>query len=178
MKPRCRSTAGSITCPPVVPATQATRRSSPWFSSRRSQFVRSSAKNGFGSGPGPSCDAFGRLLSRRSVDLDRGARRRSCPASARVARSAPPSVDQDRVAELELAAVDHTAACPRPLEADRTARAPASARPGTSTRLRGWTVKSISDGTGYDCHVEVETSSPRIDRPLSNGRASAVGSLG
>ena len=33
-------------------------------------------------------------------------------------------------------------------------------------------------GTGEDCQIAVETSSPRIDRPLSRGKASAVGSFG
>ena len=43
-----------------------------------------------------------------------------------------------------------------------------------SDMLRGWTASPINCGTGVDCQYEVVTSSPRIDRPLFSGRASAV----
>ena len=176
MNPRCRSTAGSTFWPASGFGDQATSRISPWFSGRSSNVWRKTRRNRWGRSASAALESdVGRAgASATSTDAARGDRAEVGLAAAR----RPRDVDDDGVAQLELAPVDDPADAPfASIERDRAVEREhlLGADHRQAPRLDR---NPSSAGTGYDCQTAVETASPRSVRPLSSGKASAVGSSG
>ena len=151
MKPRRRSTAGSITWPPDGAGRPGNQpKLALVFLAVVPVSFAAASRNGLGSGPGPGSTRSGG----------------TCAGDASISTDAPATiVPSTALASLRLGPDDRSrprrgarARCrsprrrlpPRlPAGSDRPASASASAR--NIDRLRGWTVKSRSDGTGEDC---------------------------
>ena len=158
---------------PGPPSSGAPRRpagSRPAFSSRCSQVVRTRWRNVFGSGPAPASTVSGACW-RPTRPISTEPRRRSSPGNAPSDPRPAGDVDEGRVAELQLAPVDHARGPRRPPSRRIAPARVAISSARNSDRLRGWTARS-DQRRRPACDCQIDVARPRRG---SIGRCPAAG---